>query len=90
MKKVIKKKQFVKDAVKYGKNNPKIINNLRVIIKSLAFGQSLPVKNRNHRLTGNWKDHMECHVRPDVLLIYRDIDNVIELVRLGSHSELFR
>ncbi|MCU0288190.1 MAG: type II toxin-antitoxin system YafQ family toxin [Acidobacteria bacterium] len=42
-------------------------------------------------MSGNWKDHMECHIEPDWLLIYR-IDrkyNELILVRTGSHSELF-
>jgi mRNA interferase YafQ len=90
MKKLIKKKQFVKDTVKYAKNNPKIINELRKITKMLVMGQLLPISKRDHKLTGNWKEHKECHIRPDVLLIYRDTGDTIELVRLGSHAELFR
>jgi mRNA interferase YafQ len=40
-------------------------------------------------LTGEWQDHRDCHIRPDLVLIYRKPDDeVLELVRLGSHSEL--
>jgi mRNA interferase YafQ len=40
-------------------------------------------------LTGDWKDHRDCHIRPDLVLIYRKPDaDALELVRLGSHSEL--
>ena len=54
----------------------------------------LPAKLRDHALTGNWKDYRDCHVRPDLVLIYRrfntDEGNPRRLVlaRLGSHSQL--
>ena len=42
-----------------------------------------------HALTGDWKDHRDCHVKPDLVLIYQKPDaDVLRLVRLGSHSEL--
>jgi mRNA interferase YafQ len=43
----------------------------------------------DHALAGDWHDHRDCHLKPDLLLIYRKVDNVLQLVRLGSHSELF-
>ena len=44
---------------------------------------------RDHPLTGQWEDHRDCHVRPDLVLIYRLPDaDTLQLVRLGSHSEL--
>lgn len=50
----------------------------------------LPEKNRDHDLTGNWVDYRECHLKPDLLLIYKKVDSeVLRLARLGSHSELF-
>ena len=40
-------------------------------------------------LTGDWADHPDCHIKPDLILIYRKPDeDILELVRLGSHSEL--
>jgi mRNA interferase YafQ len=46
-------------------------------------------KHRDHALTGDWKDHRDCHVKPDLVLIYRKPDDaVLQLVRFGSHSEL--
>jgi mRNA interferase YafQ len=49
----------------------------------------LPGKYRDHASTGDWKDHRDCHIRPDLVLIYRKPDaETLELVRLGSHSEL--
>lgn len=60
------------------------------LLDLLATDEPLPTKHRDHALTGNWNDHRECHVKPDLLLIYRRPDDeVLQLVRLGSHSELF-
>ena len=50
----------------------------------------LDEKNCDHPLTGNWIDHRECHVKPDILLIYKSDETTLFLERLGSHSELFR
>jgi len=64
-------------------------NFLLEVVKSLVMDMPLPTYMRDHALIGNWKDHRDCHIKPDLLLIYRkpDIDT-LELVRLGSHSEL--
>ncbi len=60
-----------------------------VFIATLAQDLPLAEKYRDHALVGRWKDHRDCHIRPDLVLIYRKIDEtVLELVRLGSHSEL--
>jgi mRNA interferase YafQ len=46
-------------------------------------------KHRDHSLTGNGKDHRDCHIKPDLILIYRKPDDeLLPLVRLGSHAEL--
>lgn len=56
---------------------------------TLKNDQPLGQKHRDHALTGAWKDCRDRHVRPDLVLIYRKPDaNVLQLVRLGSHSEL--
>ncbi len=55
----------------------------------LIKNQSLAKKYHDHALTGDWSDHRDCHIKPDLVLIYRKPDNkVLQLVRLGSHSEL--
>jgi mRNA interferase YafQ len=55
----------------------------------LANDEKLPEKFCDHALTGEWKDFRDCHIHPDLILIYRKqtIDK-LQLVRLGSHSEL--
>jgi len=56
----------------------------------LVADEPLTPAHRDHPLSGRWSDHRECHLRPDLLLIYRKPDaSTLQLVRLGSHSELF-
>jgi mRNA interferase YafQ len=55
----------------------------------LAKDEPLPRRYFDHPLSGEWSDHRDCHIRPDLILIYRKPDDAsLELVRLGSHSEL--
>jgi mRNA interferase YafQ len=62
---------------------------LLALVSLLATDVPLPEKYRDHALSGDWKDHRDCHIRPDLVLIYRKADTeALELVRLGSHSEL--
>ena len=67
------------------------INLLDDIIRMLSKGETLPEKNKDHELTGNWIGHRGCHIQPDWLLIYRIEDDVLvlTLTRTGSHSDLF-
>jgi len=61
------------------------------VLNLLVEDKPLPENYRDHILVGDWKNHRECHIKPDLLLIYRTVgDDVLRLVRLGSHSELFR
>lgn len=71
--------------------NSEIIDELLTVIEILANGQNLPEKYKDHLLKGNWKDYRECHIKPDLLLIYKleNNDLTLTLVRTGSHSELF-
>jgi mRNA interferase YafQ len=62
---------------------------LMEVVNLLVNDTPLPRRNFDHPLSGEWSDHRDCHIRPDLLLIYRKPDNTsLELVRLGSHSEL--
>jgi len=58
-------------------------------VNLLAADAALPRRYLDHQLSGEWSDHRDCHIRPDLILIYRKPDDAnLELVRLGSHSEL--
>jgi mRNA interferase YafQ len=62
---------------------------LETVVIPLALDQPLAPKYRDHPLSGEWKECRDCHVRPDLVLLYRKPDpQTLELVRLGSHSEL--
>lgn len=59
-------------------------------ISALAADKALPKANSDHPLSGDWNGYRDCHLKPDPLLIYRKPDaTTLQLVRLGSHSELF-
>jgi mRNA interferase YafQ len=59
------------------------------LVTELACDQPLAQKHHDHALIGDWKDYRDCHLTPDLVLIYRKPnDAVLQLVRLGSHSEL--
>ena len=55
----------------------------------LAAGKPLGVKLRDHTLKGGYAGCRECHLKPDLLLIYVQTSDELRLVRLGRHSELF-
>lgn len=64
---------------------------LESILLNLANDQTLLESQRDHSLNGNWVGYRECHIKPDLLLIYRKPDDAtLQLARLGSHSDLFR
>ena len=64
---------------------------LTEILKKLANGESLPEKNRDHLLTGNFSGCRECHITPDWLLVYESYEEelLLYLTRTGTHSDLF-
>jgi mRNA interferase YafQ len=74
---------------KSGRHGKQLDVLLMAVVDLLAADAPLPRRNFDHALTGDWRDHRDCHVRPDLVLIYRKPnDEDLELVRLGSHSEL--
>lgn len=92
MYKLVISTKFKKDLKKI-KENPKDDNLTRAVLKQLkAKGvKGIPEKMRPHKLSGNYKDTWECHIKPDLLIIWFQIESpkTIKLIRLGSHSNLF-
>lgn len=82
--------QFKKD-FKLAKKRGLKMELLREVITVLAMGETLPEKNKDHALAGNWIGHRECHILPNWLLVYRLEDEVLvlTLTRTGTHSDLF-
>ena len=90
MKKLQPTTQYKKDLKRY-RNNPQKLADLKELLKMLQNEQPIPADYLPHSLTGKYKGCLECHINGDFLLIWFDKNtNVIELVRLGSHSELFK
>jgi mRNA interferase YafQ len=72
-----------------GQHRATLDTDLLPVFNALANDQPLEQRHHDHALTGNWKDHRDCHVKPDLLLIYNTSSpDTLQLVRLGSHSEL--
>lgn len=73
------------------RHNPVIQSEISAVVDLLAADAPLPAKYCDHALHNNWEGCRDCHVRPDVVLIYRKtVDGlVLMLLRVGSHSEVF-
>lgn len=72
-----------------GQHRTTLVADLTAVLDALVADRPLEPRHHDHALTGNWRDHRDCHVRPDLVLIYRLPDNqTLQLVRLGSHAEL--
>ncbi len=84
--------QFKKDLKKYLKvksDKEKIYNTIELL--SDDGYQNIPKNMKPHKLSGNYKDYWECHIKPDLLLIWKqqEKEKLITLTRVGSHSDLF-
>ena len=75
---------FKKDLKKHG-----LAAELVDVLYHLQNGLTLPEKYRDHALKGEFAGFRDCHVKPDLLLIYRDNGELLELHRLDTHSEVF-
>lgn len=81
--------QFKKDFKKITKRPIPDIIEVGHVISLLQRKEPLEDKHVDHSLTGNWQGFRDCHIKPDLVLIYRVDDDVLQLARIGSHSELF-
>ena len=73
-----------------GRHRATLDSDLRPVLVALLTDQPLDIKYRDHELQGDWSGYRECHIKPDLLLIYRKAESdLLRLARLGSHSALF-
>ncbi len=86
---IFRTSSFKKDYKKLSNSDKEI---LKEVVTILANGKTLDKSYKDHNLVGNYLGCRECHLKPDLLLIYRINDDVLELVltRVGSHSKLFK
>ncbi len=90
MKKLHPTSQYKKDYKRF-RNNPDKLAKLMVVLDMLQSETPIPAEYYPHMLTGDYAGFMECHIKGDFLLIWFDSEtDSIDLVRLGSHSELFK
>lgn len=92
MKYYIERTQQFKKDYKLAQKQGLDMEKLKEVITLLAEGKSLPKNNKDHQLKSNYKDHRECHIEPDWLLIYKIKEDalILTLVRTGTHSKLFK
>ena len=91
MLKIERTTQFKKDYRREckGRYGASLETDLVTVLQLLANNQQLPAKYCDHALVGDWRSYRDCHIRPDLILIYRRLDaKRLQLVRLGSHSQL--
>ena len=73
-----------------GQHRGTIVADLEAVLALLAADVALGAAYSDHDLSGDWAGYRECHIKPDLLLIYSKAEeSVLRLSRLGSHSELF-
>ena len=81
------KRDFRREAK--GRHRAPLDASLAAVLAPLLNDVALAARCRDHALTGEWSGYRDCHVKPDLLLIYeKPDDDTLRLVRLGSHSEL--
>ena len=87
---IVPSNQFKKD-LKLARKRGCKIEHLRDVVNTLANGQKLDEKYRDHGLSGDYNGFRECHIEPDWLLIYRTSQTtlILFLFRTGTHSDLF-
>ncbi len=59
------------------------------LLDMLLSGTPLPRNYHDHALAGEWKGYRDCHLRGDMVVIYRIADDMLYFVRINTHSELF-
>ncbi len=82
-------KTFIKDLKKAQLNSTNSAK-LFLYISKLLNNEDLPKEARNHYLSGEWSDTQEFHISGDLLVIYMINENSLQLLRIGTHSQLFK
>ena len=91
MREIVRQSAFKRDykREKKGKHRGTLDDRLREVLAFLVRDVALPTSFKDHTMGGKWHDCRNCHIKPDLMLLYRKTDDDgLDLVRLGSHSEL--
>ena len=84
----VRSTQFRRD-IRRAQKRGKDLGKLQLPLTALIQQAPLPARYRDHSLRGNWQSYREFHIEPDWLLIYRVKGDELQLVRTGSHADLF-
>jgi mRNA interferase YafQ len=89
MREILRHSRFKTDLKRVSRSGRYRLDDVLDIISKLANDEPLAERHRDHALTGDWADFRDCHIKPDLVLIYQKTgDRILQLVRIGSHSEL--
>ena len=88
MRTVIRSRQFRRD-IERAEQRGKDLTKMRDLLLMLIAGQPLSQQYKDHPLKGVWKGYRDAHIAPDWLVIYRVSGNELQLVRTGTHADLF-
>lgn len=89
MLKLKRHKLFVKDFARATMSEQHYVKYI-IYLSNILKQESLPQEALDHQLQGEYSDFRELHISGDLLLIYRVADDTLELIRIGSHSQLFK
>lgn len=81
--------KFKRDYKREKRTDPNLAEVLQPVLELLALDAPLPDRLADHGLSGTWKGFRDCHIKPDLVLIYEKPEGILSLARLGSHSEVF-
>ena len=82
--------QFKRDFKKITKMPIPDIVEVGHVISTLQKDELLAAKYSDHALSGDWFGYRDCHIKPDLVLIYKVDSKILKFARIGSHSELFQ
>lgn len=90
MREIERTTRFKRDNKRERKSDPTVNLLLIAVLNYLIADVDLPARFQDHRLGGDWKGYRDCHIKPDLVLIYAKVGtDLLRLARLGSHSEIF-
>ena len=80
--------QFKKDIKKLQKSGNNDFEEFNKVLKLLCQQIILPLKYKNHKLSGKYKEYFDCHIKDNWILIYKIDNNVLKLARTGTHNDV--
>jgi len=88
---VTRSNTFKKSVIRQDKSGELPNKKVREVIKIIATGNKLSAKYKDHKLTGYFEGYRECHIKHNLLLIYKidESENLLVLINIGTHSQLF-